>query len=342
MSGAMGHDDLIALVEEARRAPSVHNIQPARWALAGAGSLALYADPIRRLPVADPTGHDVRVSLGAACEGMVIALARRGYVAGEVELRPDAGSTAAAEAYGPPAALISFECGSLPDPLAAAVFQRATYRGTFLRTEPSALDRLTRKLETSGHVVIRDRTRIREMAALADCSSDEFLLDQGYWRETWQWLRLSKSDPRWDRDGLNAESLALNSIERILGRVLMAPPAFESMRRLGLAHALTSEGSKIESAGALVLFTAPTNEDPFDIGRSFYRSWLEATACSLALCPISVLADSKRANAEICRLFPLPAARRLVNVFRLGAAPTGFPARLTPRLPAEELVIDRR
>src|SRR5206468_446479 len=71
--------DLVALVDEARRAPSVHNIQPARWAALERGVLALRADPARTLPIADPSGHDVRISLGAACEGMSIALSRRGF-----------------------------------------------------------------------------------------------------------------------------------------------------------------------------------------------------------------------------------------------------------------------
>jgi len=38
-------------------------------------------------------------------------------------------------------------------------------------------------------------------------------------------------------------------------------------------------------------------------------------------------------------LFSIPADRRLVNVFRVGAPPPGFPQRLTPRLPVEELIV---
>jgi nitroreductase len=338
MSASLDRAELIALVDEARRAPSVHNIQPARWSLAGARGLALHADPERRLPVADPSGHDVRVSLGAACEGMALALARRGYVAGPVEMaapasESDVASAAAAVAWLP------FERGERPDALADAVFHRAAFRATFKTTDAATLDRLARQLEPAGHVLVCDRARIRELAKMADQASDELLGNPGYWPETWRWLRLSHSDPGWDRDGLNADALALSGIERVLGRVLMAPPAFESMRKIGLAGALISERSKIESAGALVLFTASAGEDPFATGRSFYRTWLEVTSCGLALCPISVLTDSKRTNAEIRRLFALAAQRRLVNVFRVGMAPEGFPKRLTPRLPAEELVL---
>jgi hypothetical protein len=54
---------------------------------------------------------------------------------------------------------------------------------------------------------------------------------------------------------------------------------------------------------------------------------------------MSVLADSRRANDEIRRVHALPASVRLVNVFRVGAPPAGFPAHLTPRLPPDELIV---
>jgi len=322
---------LTALVDEARHAPSVHNIQPARWALLGPEVLALRADPGRRLPIADPTGHDVRVSLGAAWEGMVLALSRRGVSAAPPQLK--------APGQEPFEARLVLEPGGIPDPLVDAVARRAAYRGTFARTAGAVLSALERRMEGAGVVVVRDRIRIRELARLADQAGDEFLLDPRYWQETWEWLRLSPAHPGWNRDGLNADALALSGIERTIGRRLMAPAVFGWMRRMGLARALVSERAKIESAGALLLFTAPAGEDPFHTGRAFYRRWLEVTSEGLALCPISVLADSKRVHAEIRRTFSLPAEQRLVNVFRVGAPPPGFPASLTPRLPAQELIV---
>jgi nitroreductase len=343
--------ELLALVDEARHAPSVHNIQPARWAMGSANSLVLHADPERRLPIADPTGHDVRVSLGAAWEGMALALARRGFSAAPPRMMTP--RTAGSEAPGGrereaggdsarsvPFASLEFEHGAALEPLADAVLRRAAWRGSFAATGAPALDRLERRVASEGMIMVRDRSRIRELAKLADEAGDELLLQPGYWRETWRWLRLSQSHPGWSRDGLNADALALNGIERLLGRWLMAPAGFEAMRRLGLARALISERAKIESAGALLIFSAPVTEDPFETGRAFYRRWLDVTASGLALCPMSVLADSKRANQQVRGMFSLPAECRLVNVFRVGSAPAGFPAALTPRLPAEELLVD--
>jgi len=338
---ALGGAELLALVDEARRAPSVHNIQPARWALPEPGVLALHADPGRTLPIADPSGHDVRVSLGAAWEGMSIALSRRGFTAGPPQLsrRPGSPGAGAPEVLGAPQAQCSIEHGGMIDPLAAAVARRAAFRGTFTGTPAVALDALERRIAPLGVITLRDRERIRELAGLADDASGEFLVDPRYWRETWKWLRLSPAHPDWARDGLNADVLALSGAERVAGRWLMAPACFEWMRRLGLARALVSERARTTSAAALLLFTAPVEEDPFVTGRAFYRCWLEVTASGLALCPMSVLADSKRANAEVRRLSSIPGGSRLVNVFRVGAASEGFPRRLTPRLPAAELIV---
>lgn len=326
---ALSRTRLLALVDEARRAPSVHNIQPARWAAVGADTLVLMRDPSRTLPIADPNGHDVRMSLGAAWEGMAIALSRAGDAAEPPEFHDATGVARMRISHGAPA-----------DPLADQVLRRATCRGDFTPTAAAALAALERILEGSGVIVVRDRTAIRDLARLADDATDEFMRDPRYWRETWQWLRLSHTHPGWDRDGLNADALALSGIERVLGRGLMTPAGIEWMRRLGIARALVSERPKTERSGALLLFTAPVGEDPFETGRAFYRRWLEVTAAGLALCPMSVLADSTRTNAAIRARFALPAARRLVNVLRIGAPPAGFPTRLTPRLPATELLIE--
>ena len=66
------------LVSEAALAPSVHNVQPARWTTAPGDVLVLLRAVDRALPAADPSGHDVRISLGAALEGASLAASGRG------------------------------------------------------------------------------------------------------------------------------------------------------------------------------------------------------------------------------------------------------------------------
>lgn len=67
-----------AAVEVAVRAPSIHNTQPWRWRLDNKG-LALLADRERQLAVADPDGHSLLVSCGAALHLTELALQSVGW-----------------------------------------------------------------------------------------------------------------------------------------------------------------------------------------------------------------------------------------------------------------------
>jgi hypothetical protein len=72
------HQTLVAAIELANRAPSVHDTQPWRWLL-GAESLHLMADRTRQVPVIDPDGRDLLLSCGAALHHLKVALAALGW-----------------------------------------------------------------------------------------------------------------------------------------------------------------------------------------------------------------------------------------------------------------------
>jgi hypothetical protein len=82
--------ELLALIEAANRAPSVHNIQPTRFRIDDERTITLLEDTSRRLFVGDPEGKDNQKSLGAALEGLMLALAARG-LGGEIEKPSGAG-----------------------------------------------------------------------------------------------------------------------------------------------------------------------------------------------------------------------------------------------------------
>jgi len=76
-----------AVLAVAVRAPSIHNTQPWRWRLAG-GVLDLRADRSRQLEVADPDGHSLLISCGAAAHLTELALQAAGWSV-EAQLLPE-------------------------------------------------------------------------------------------------------------------------------------------------------------------------------------------------------------------------------------------------------------
>lgn len=78
---------LLAAVEDALRAPSVHNTQPWQWRILPDG-VELHADWNRHLIATDPDRRDLVLSCGAALHHLEVALAGRG-LAVQVRRMPD-------------------------------------------------------------------------------------------------------------------------------------------------------------------------------------------------------------------------------------------------------------
>lgn len=356
-----------AVVAEAARAPSVHNVQPARWRFDADGVVLLRA-PGRELPVGDPSGHDLAASLGAAWEGMAIALSRTGCVlgapvavgasrgqgAGEadgartdgedvaraISVTGEAGDRARLPGGGAPPqpvarALITtgITGPTAADPLAPWVHARRSFRGRFAPPTDLARTRLL-ALAAPDTVVVDDAGDIRDIAAMHDRATWHFEANPAYHAELWSWLRLSPSHPAWSRDGLNADCLALSHVERAGARVALRPGVFALLSRLGIARHLVSEAPQVRSATGIVLFAPRRDLAPFDVGRRFYRLWLELTAAGLHAAPMSATSDFDETRTALERRHAIPSDRRLANVLRVGIAAD---VAESPRLPLHEL-----
>jgi nitroreductase len=323
-------ETLEALVREAARAPSVHNVQPARWRFEPGGDVVLFRALDRALPVADPTGHDVAVSLGAAFEGMAIALSRLGLRLGAPV--PERG----AQAEGcEPVVRARVSSGGTLDPLAPHVSTRRSYRGRFTRRGARELTS-ARLVAASDVHVIDDAMDIRLSSRSHDAATWRFESRPEYHAELWSWLRLSHRHPRYRRDGLNADCLALSAAERLAAAVLLRPVVFGVLGRLRIARRLVSEATQVRSAIALVLFMPRRTDSAFDVGRRFYRLWLEITAAGLHAAPMSASADDPLTRAQYEAL--VPPDRRLANVLRVGHVAREAVAE-SYRLPVGELLV---
>ena len=183
--------EFLEIVREASRAPSVHNIQPARFRHPAPGVIELHVDASRSLPVADPSGRDVRTSLGAACEGVRLALAERGFAIARIA--PAHGSDPSL------AGTIAFREGGASDPLGRFVARRSTWRGPFEPVPAAVLDRLEARITSPESFLIRDPEAKGVVAEMMGPKGAGVTLDDAYWRETWRWLRLSP-EAHWPAD----------------------------------------------------------------------------------------------------------------------------------------------
>jgi nitroreductase len=322
-----------ALVAEARLAPSVHNVQPSRWRVAG-DRLLLLGDPSRAIPVADPAGRDWRLSHGAHLEGLSLALAARGARLADLQLE-----TATRPASGGLVPIAA--CTVAADPAASPrepINSRMSWRGAFKPVdEATRADLAHLAAEREDCTLVTDRASIAEIAQLADRAALHFLRDDHHRAELLEWLRLSRSHPRYRLDGLNAEAMQLSPIEA-WGAGLVLGPLFRPLDRIGLAAPLVRETVKTVSAAAIVLVHRPAGEDAFHSGRAFYRAWLAMERHGLKGCPMSVLADWDESRVALARRYAVPADRHIVSVFRIGR-PDGAPSTLRARLPVEQLIV---
>ena len=326
-------DEQMAILAEVSRAPSVHNVQPARWRFENDG-VTLLQDRSRRLPAGDPTGRDVEASLGASFEGMVLALSRLGLGLSEPLHVADDGRGELRSVC-----TARFVPGESVDPLAEHVARRRSWRGAFAPVEAFDLVSLEATLNVREDArLLIGKDLIARVAKLNDDCSWEFMRDPSYHAELCEWMRLSPADPRWNVDGLSAECLAMSAIERRAASLLFRPAAFGVLKTIGLARALVAESARVKSAAAAIAFHRDDDESPFDSGRAFYRLWLEITATGLVACPMSSIADSALGSTEMRAHCRIPSGRRVVNVLRVGRAPTKLPK--SARLPASELLIE--
>jgi len=323
-------DDLAALAAEANLAPNVHNTQPTRWRLAADGAVLVLEDTTRRLAIGDPAGRDAALSHGAAIEGFVMACAARGIAVGVDALEREGVAGLA------PVARLTIGPGAPVDDLRALVPVRRTYRGAFTRpTRPVEL----KALAASGDVRLAHTPKgIARLAQLNDAASLGVFRDAAYRAELLSWMRLSRRDPRWSVDGLNAEAMEMSRFEAAAAGVVLKPGVFETLDGIGIARLFVAEATVVKSAQAIVLFHRPMTESPLVTGRRFYRLWLEFARLGLSAAPMAVLADDEKTRAIIHREFELPGGRRLITAFRIGVAP---PRDLAPkpRLPAAALLV---
>ncbi|WP_425100482.1 hypothetical protein [Tropicibacter sp. S64] len=316
-------------VTEANLAPSVHNVQPARWHQDGL-RITLHCDPTVALRVADPEARDLLFSCGTALEGMVIALAHRGFGT-EVRLLTNPG---------PGAAVAELQCRAqtpITDPLFDQIPRRRTCRSGFLPVPPESMMQLQTWAGASPDVhLITDPSAIGRWADENDRLSLDVFRDPAFRSELLSWMRLGRNHPRWSADGLNARAMDLGSLEALAVPLAMSGTMFRILDRFGLSNSLIAEAPKTRSASAILCLSAPEGQSELLSGRRYYRMTLELAALGLATWPMAVLVDTAEAKDTLHAELAIAANRQIRNCLRVGLASTTPPP--AARRPIAELL----
>ncbi|MEV0387335.1 hypothetical protein [Nonomuraea sp. NPDC050643] len=302
--------ELRALEPDFWRAPSAHNTQP--WTLAYTGDeVTVGWDPGRALPISDPTGRDLRLSLGAFVECCLIVCADAGFAVG---FRPDPGPHRVgflhpvARPYRTPFTT-------------ADVRARGANRGEY---HPGRLpEELAAGLTGMRRVACRDLADLLHAADLHQFGDGEVT------RELRAWLRLTRRHRRYLLDGLSDRALALTRAEAIGLRASLA--LYPALRRLGLPRVLAGASrGLLDYDGDVLVLVGPVSEE-VELGRTLLRHWLTLSGLGYTTHPLSQIIDCEPTRRALAERLGVEDPHTLLHVARVGRpkAPAAPSARLT-------------
>jgi nitroreductase len=254
-------------------APSIYNSQPWRFRL-GHGFIDLYADDSRRLPVVDPAGRELAISVGAALLNLRVAILCHHRIP-LVRLLPDPHQPrlAARITLGPP---------TRPDAtvlaLAAAIPRRRTNRRPFTSVPipPEVLEELTTAASIEGgQLAVLDETARREVLAVVRSADIRLRNDPRYRDELTAW---TSSDPGHDDGVARTEFGPWDAVETL------------PLRDFGLTRPTEPRRSaQFEPDPTLVILSTAKDgpEQWLRAGQSLERVLLTATVRGLASTPMT-------------------------------------------------------
>lgn len=326
------------LLDAAQAAPSAHNTQP--WLLKWADTeLHGQIHSERTIPAADPESADLLHAFGAMIENLFLTLEQRG-LKGEYEIAVHAMSEAPyLRLWWKPVA------SPPPDPtLYRMIPVRRTSRLPYA-SHPISDDALAAMRAVVAPpcslFILTDPAAIQAVRKLVALASAEQMCDRPIVRELHHWLRFSRRDPRWYRDGLTAACMGWGRWSAAFLRFMLAPAVVRCVVACRL-HPLIYGGvnAQVPAAPALCLLTVEGDGARVrtEAGRTLQRLWLTAAAHRLVTHPLSAGVDHAPTRPQVFAQFGVPGGQKHVNLFRLGQSP---PSARAPRLPADELLVAR-
>ena len=309
------------------RAPSIHNTQPWRWELRPAG-LALLADRDRQLAVADPDGHSLLLSCGAALTLTELGLRSQGWQVQTGRFpelaEPDL------------LALLQPVARRAADPadleLAEAGLRRRSDRRPFRSAElgDDVIEQLRAAAdgpEVHMHFPVREEEKTNLAVAVSWADRVE-RNDPAYVAEMTAWLR----DEHVHADGVTVQ---------VVPRVEPGHPRRTSLPlrdfEIGVTGSVLIEHDVAEHPLVGVVMT--TSDSPLDqlrAGEATMRLLLQAELAGVAGCPLSQAVDLLAFRVRLQTLMGWTGFPQMM--LRLGIPAPGEPPPLTPRRPVGDVL----
>lgn len=314
-------------VASASRAPSLHNTQPWQWRLDG-DLLDLRADRTRQLKVADPDGHSLLISCGAAAELTSLALSAQGWIV-ETSLLPD---------HTDPDLLARFHLVShgQPNPGAGEHLLAAGRRRSDRRVfgpepvAPVVVDRLRAAAHgpaVYAHFPVQEDESLQLAVAISRADQSE-RDDPAYAAEMAEWIRRDPSKP----DGVPTSVIPV---------VNTAEPRHTDIPLRDFdagvpGTQLVNTGADERPLIAVILTTGDSPLDRISAGQSMMRLMIAAELDGLASCPLSQSVDLLFFRSQLRGLMSWTGYPQMM--LRLGQRPESVAPPLTARRPVGEVL----
>jgi nitroreductase len=317
-NAAVDQTVLAKCVQTAGLAPSLHNSQPWRFRILGAG-IDVLADPRRRLDALDPAGRELLISVGAALFTLRLAIRCEGWIP-ELTVFPDPGVPDLVARVVPgrraaPSAAVRA--------LAAAITERHTNRWPFddAVVPADVIEQLTEAAAYEGaRLTVAGAVSRNLILGLGHAAERRLRADGGYRAELGRWTQPSRKR----RDGIPPAAVGpWDALERL------------PLRDFGLLQSQpwrTTERFEAHPTIAVLATDGDRPEDWVRAGQALQRVLLVATCVHLATTPISQPVEIP-AIREL--LADTQAGRWAQMIVRLGYGP---PAAATPRRPLAEIL----
>ncbi len=257
------------LVRCATLAPSSHNTQCWKFALANDRTITVLPDLARRCPAVDPDDHHVFVSLGCATENLIQAALAHGLQ-----------GAAHFDAAGDAVRVVLEPTRAQATPLFNAIPLRQCTRGDYdgrpLTSEELALLQRAGSSDTVRLLLLTDRAAMEQTLEIVIQGNTAQLADAAFVKELKDWIRFNGADAVRKRDGLYSASSGNPNIPSWIGDV-----AFRWL--------LTAKGEndkyarQVRSSAGIAVFVgqAADKANWVDVGRCYQRFALQATALGI-------------------------------------------------------------